>query len=207
MVAVPQRSSLTPAQYLARERRAEYRSEFVNGEIVAMAGGTRTHGRISISLARLVGNHLAGAPGEPFGSDMRVSVADAEAYFYPDLSVACGPVFEDADQDTLVNPTVIVEVLSPSTEAFDRGAKFQHCRRLASLQDYMLVSQERPLVEVFSRQGEQWLLTTYGGLDGVAEVPAIGARLPLREIYERVEWPAGGSLPAPSEPEQSEEAG
>ncbi len=207
MAAAAQRRGLTPAEYLALERRAEFRSEFVNGDIVAMAGGTRTHGRISISLARILGNHLAGAPCEPFGADMRVSVSQTGGYFYPDLSVACGPVFEDTDQDTLVNPKVIVEVLSPSTEAYDRGAKFQHYRRLESLQDYVLVSQDRPLVEVFSRQGEQWLLTTYGSLDEVAAVPSIGARLLLRDIYERVEWPEGGSLPASREPEQSEESG
>ena len=126
--------SFTPAEYLALERAADAKSEYLDGEIVAMTGGSRAHSLIAANLVRELGNALRERPCEVYGSDLRVSVALAGLYAYPDVTVVCGqPTFTDDERDTLENPTVIVEVLSPSTEGLDRGAKFTRYRRLPSL--------------------------------------------------------------------------
>lgn len=180
---------LTPAEYLAQERAAEYRSEYLGGEVFAMAGANRHHNLISLNLGAELRAQLRRRPCEVYTNDMRVKVAPSGLYAYPDVVVACGkPAFEDSSVDTLLNPTVIFEVLSSSTEAFDRGEKFSHYRRLGSLTDYLLISQDRPRVEHYRRQeGGFWLFSEIEGLDARLVLESIGVELSLQEIYERVE--------------------
>lgn len=180
---------LTPAEYLAQERAAENRSEYLAGEVFAMAGASRWHNLISVNLTARLHARLSGRPCEVYSTDMRVKVSSSGLYAYPDVVVACGkPTFEDSSIDTLLNPTVIFEVLSSSTEAFDRGEKFGHYRRLGSLTDYLLISQDRPRIEHYRRQeGGFWLFSEVEGLDAQLRLESIGVELALREIYERVE--------------------
>ena len=178
---------VTAEEYLARERRAETKSEYLDGRIVAMAGASRTHNFIVGDVFGELREQLRGTPCELFASDMRVRIPATGRYVYPDVVVACGDIqFEDAAVDTLLTPVVIVEVLSPATEAYDRGEKFAHYRTLPSLQEYVLVGADRPSVEHYLRQGEQWLLTAVTDLDGVVQLPTIGCALRLRDIYQRV---------------------
>ncbi|MDQ7784954.1 MAG: Uma2 family endonuclease [Desulfomonilaceae bacterium] len=187
-LASPQ-SRCSPEQYLALERQAEYKSEFVNGMIIAMAGASRSHSLIVVNLSREVSRQLLGRPCETYSSDMRVKVSNTGLYTYPDLVAVCGEVrFDDEHADTLLNPTVIVEVLSPSTEAYDRGEKFAHYRRLESLQEYVLVSQDKVRIESYVRQGAQWLLSEVSGLDGTVRLESIGCDLVLRDVYDKVRF-------------------
>lgn len=158
-----------------------------------MSCASREHNIIKTNMVTALGSQLRGRPWETYSSDMRVKVSPTGLYTYPDVVVACGDVhFEDTQVDTLTNPTVIVEVLSPSTEAYDRGEKFAHYRRLPTLTDYLLISQERMRIEHFVRHGEQWLLTEISDPDGVVEIVSIGCRLALRSIYDRIEFPEAG---------------
>lgn len=183
------KSRYTAEEYLARERKAEYKSEFVNGMIVAMAGANRSHSLILVNLSREVSRQLLGRPCETYTSDMRVRVSPTGLYTYPDLVAVCGEaLFDDEHLDTLLNPTVIVEVLSPSTEAYDRGEKFAHYRRLESLREYVLVSQDKVRIESYVRQGAQWLLSEAGGLDDTVKLESIGCDLVLRDIYDKVRF-------------------
>ena len=194
MSAASRPSFVTPEEYLALERAATHaKHEFVNGRIYALAGGSRAHNTIAINLARIVSTQLRGRACQAFGSDMRVKVASTGMYTYPDLVVACGePRFEDGQVDTLLDPTLIVEILSPTTEAYDRGDKFAHYRRMGSLQEYVLVAQHRMLVERFTRQGDAWAFSAVSEPGTVVELPSIGCTLALDEVYERVEFPADG---------------
>jgi Uma2 family endonuclease len=180
----------TPQQYLALEREAEYKSELINGQIYAMSGASREHNLIAGNVFGELRSQLKGRPCEAYTSDMRVEVSPTGMYTYPDVTVVCNsPRFEDDHVDTLLNPSVIVEVLSPSTEAYDRGEKFAHYRRLDSLTDYLLVSQDKARVEHFVRHGtrrNQWVLTEISGLDGVLRLASIGCDVSLSEIYARV---------------------
>ncbi len=144
----------TPEQYLALDRKADYKSEYINGHVIAMAGASRRHNLIAGNLYREVSQQLRGRPCEAYISDMRVKVGLTGLYTYPDVVMVCGDIhFEDGDNDTLLNPTAIVEVLSTSTEAYDRGEKFAHYRRLESLQEYLLVAQDKVRIEYYVRQG------------------------------------------------------
>ena len=176
----------TPEQYLALERKADFKSEFCNGFIVAMSGATRFHNLAAGNLFREISGQLKGGPCEAYIADMRVRVTRTGLYTYPDIVAVCGePQLLDSEFDTLLNPTLIVEVLSPSTEAYDRGAKFRHYRRLESLHEYVLISQDRAIVERFARRGEDWVLTEWRGLDAVLLLDSVGCEVPLREIYDR----------------------
>ena len=192
MPALP-KTYYTSDQYLALERAADYKSELVNGQIYAMSGASREHILIATNLIREISTQLKGKPCETYGSDMRVMVSPTGTYTYPDITVACGdPSFEDGHVDTLLNPTVIIEVLSPSTEAYDRGEKFAHYRELASLSDYVLVSQDKALVEHFVRHPDDpdlWAFTAISGLDAVLQLPSIGCHVALSDIYDRVTLP------------------
>src|SRR5437867_3079283 len=150
---------LKEAEYLAIERRAEFKSEFFDGEMFAMAGGTPAHSLIATNLAREFGNLLKTHPCTAYNSDLRVKIEATGLHTYPDLSVVCGPLrFADQEQDTIVNPVLVAEVLSDSTEAYDRGKKFEHYQQVPTLREYLLVSQTEPRVEQFIRQdGGQWL--------------------------------------------------
>jgi len=182
----------SPADYLALERSAESKSEYIDGVIVAMAGASHEHSLIAANLIGELRTALRRQPCEVHGSDLRVSVLTGALYTYPDVTVVCGePTFEDAAADTLTNPTVIVEVLSPTTEAYDRGEKFARYRRLPSLRTYILVSQDRPRVEWYTRGESGWLLHEAIGLDGAVELAALDCMLALAEIYAKVPFPAG----------------
>ena len=189
MSAVP-KPFLTPQEYLSRERRAETKSEYLRGEMFAMSGASREHNLIVGNVSRELGQQLRQRPCEVYQADMRVKVSPTGLYTYPDVTVVCGePQFEDAEVDTLLNPTVLVEVLSPSTADYDRGGKFAHYRRLASLQEYVLISQDGPLVEHYVRQdSDQWLLTEQRGLEDMLVLPSIGCRIPLAEIYLKIRF-------------------
>lgn len=180
----------TAKEYLELERQAEYKSEFVDGEIFALAGATRAHNLIALNCGAELRQHLKGGPCETYTSDMRVQLADSTRYTYPDVVVVCGRgEFTDEERDTLTNPTVLIEILSPSTESYDRGEKFQHYRKLTSLQTYVLISQRRPLVEIYERQADDaWLLEEYSSLEANAPLPNINCELLLREVYDRIDF-------------------
>ncbi|MDQ2805529.1 MAG: Uma2 family endonuclease [Chloroflexota bacterium] len=180
----------TPEEYLALERAAEYKSEYLDGAIFAMSGASERHNVIAFNIARQLGNELEERPCRVYINDMRVRVAATGLYTYPDVSVVCGPrEFADDQQDTLLNPTVIVEVLSPSTEKYDRGLKFAHYWRLPSLTDYVLVAQDQLRVEHFQRQGNGWFVTAFTSLDETLRLAALDTDLPLAAIYRNVEFP------------------
>ncbi len=182
---------LTPQEYLARERVADFRSEFYRGEMFAMAGASWAHTLIKDNLARLAGNQLEGGPGRVLTSDLRVKVSATGLYTYPDLVIVCDePHFEDNMFDTLLNPRIVVEVLSDSTEKYDRGTKFAHYRQLPSVQEYVLVSQDRPLVERYVRQDDAtWLLTVFSNPAQTFAFGSVDVQVALAEIYRRVAFP------------------
>jgi Uma2 family endonuclease len=152
-------SLYTAEEYLRLERQAEYKSEFINGEIIAMGGASPAHIVISMNLAGILYNQLRRRPCMSFNNDMKVRVTETGLYAYPDLSALCGkPQFADDAADVLLNPSVVIEILSPSTESYDRGAKSAHYRRLGSLEEYVLISQDGPRLEHYRRQPSgQWL--------------------------------------------------
>lgn len=178
---------LTAEEYLALERAAEIKSEYFDGSLVAMTGATRPHVLVTVNLVRELSQQLRGRACELYALDMRVRITEANMYAYPDLVVVCGePTFEDDEGDVLLNPTLVLEVLSPSTEGYDRGLKFARYRQRTSLQEYVLVAQDRAHVERFSREGDHWLLTEVAGLDSTIELTSIGCTLALREVYDKV---------------------
>lgn len=186
----------TPEEYLVRERKAQYRSEYVDGRAYAMAGASRAHNLVAGNVFAELRAQLRGRPCEAYVSDMRVKVSHTGLYTYPDVVAVCGePRFEDGHVDTLLNPTLIVEVLSESTEGYDRGEKFSHYRRLESMREYVLVAQDRVRVEHFARQGEHWMLAEISDPDGVLALPSLDCTVSVRGIYERVEFPNAGDLP------------
>lgn len=182
----------SPQEYLSRERLSPVRHEYHDGEIFAMAGASREHNLIAVNLSREVGNQILDRPCESYVSDMRVWIEATGLYTYPDLVVVCGePRFQDGELDTLLNPMVIAEILSPTTEAYDRGLKFGHYRRIPSLREYVLISQDRMLVERYTRQGEDWLLTELTGPDQVLRLESIGCEVVLGRIYAKVQLAQG----------------
>ncbi|HLF83648.1 MAG TPA: Uma2 family endonuclease [Blastocatellia bacterium] len=178
---------LTPEEYLAIERRSEFKSEYFDGEMFAMAGGSKRHNLVAGNINRILGTQLLERDCNVYNSDMRVKITSVGKYTYPDASVACADEqFEDEDEDTLLNPIVIIEVLSKSTEAYDRGKKWEHYQRLDSLRDYLLVSQT-PRAEQFTRQrGGTWSYTEYVGELDVIDIKSIGCSLALRDIYAKL---------------------
>ena len=180
---------LTPEDYLAIERSAEFKSEYFDGEIFAMAGASRAHNSIVLNTGSEIRQHLKNRSCKAYVNDMRVKVNPTGLYAYPDVIVVCGKEqFEDTHLDTLLNPTLIIEVLSDSTEAYDRGRKFEHYRHLDSLVEYVLIAQQRPHIESYRRQPDhQWLLTECSGLDATLRLQSIDCDLALAEIYAKVE--------------------
>jgi len=183
-------SKLTEEQYLALERAAEFKSEFVDGEMFAMAGASNAHGLIQGNLFGELYLALRGSTCRPFGSDSRVRVS-SRAYLYPDVSVVCGKQQSAGeDRDILINPVAIFEVLSPSTEKYDRGLKFQLYRTIDSLKDYLLLNQEGVLVEQFTRRPDGiWTLRDCRGPDEELKIDSIGVAIPLQRIYDQVDIP------------------
>jgi Uma2 family endonuclease len=188
---------LTPEQYLEIERQAQYKSEFLKGEMFAMAGemfamagaGER-HNRLVWNLIASLDRSLRSGPYQGYPSDMRVHVTATSLFTYPDVVVVCGePQFLDDRRDTLLNPTLIVEVLSPSTEAYDRGRKFEHYRSIASVREYLLVASDRIHVDLYARQDSgQWLLTSASEPEEAIELKSVGCRLGVSDLYEKVEF-------------------
>src|SRR5947208_1446546 len=189
MSAVP-KTKLTPAEYLAIERKAAFKSEFYRGEMFAMAGASEEHCLIKDNLAAEVRSQLRGKC-RVVTSDLRVKVDATGLYTYPDVVIYCDkPQFEDDVLDTLLNPRAVVEVLSDSTEKYDRGTKFRHYRQIPSLQEYVLVAQDRPLVERYVRQADgSWLLTVFEGPSSTFTFTSIPVRIPFSEIYNGVKFP------------------
>jgi Uma2 family endonuclease len=178
---------LTIQEYLALERQAETKSDYLDGEMFAMSGASRKHNLIGVNIASSLHQQLSGRACEVYANDMRVRTP-GDLLTYPDVVAVCGdPRFEDDEVDTLLNPTLIVEVLSKSTEAYDRVTKLDHYRTIPSLMEIVLVAQDRPRVEHWRRQGDgQWLVEEVEDLGRTIELASIQCRLPLAAIYQRV---------------------
>jgi Uma2 family endonuclease len=179
---------VSPEEYLRLERQAEYKSEYVNGEIFAMTGASRKHNLVAGNTFGELRQQLKGRQCQAYVSDMRVKVTATGLYTYPDVVVVCGePSFEDGYVDTLLNPTLLVEVLSPSTERYDRIAKSSYYRTLESLAEHLLVAQDEVRLEQYVKQPNgQWLLFECTSLDNVVELASIGCSLNLRDVYDKV---------------------
>lgn len=196
MSAVP-KPRYSPEEYLALERASETRHEFYRGEIFAMAGASESHNLASGNLFVAVQSALRDKPCRTYTHDMRVFASESRDYVYPDIVVACPPIeFKDDKRDTLLNPQVVIEVLSPTTESYDRGKKFDLYRQSDSLKQYVLVAQDEPHVMSYIRQsdGVAWLLTPLEGLAAILDFPTLGISVPLSEIYRNVEFPPPLSL-------------
>ena len=180
---------LTPEEYLTWERKQPFKNEYHNGQIIAMSGASRSHNRITLDIATQINNQLMESECEVFASEMRVRTSPEVSYFYPDVIVVCGePRFEDDTFDTLLNPIIVIEVLSPSTAAFDRGEKFEHYKQLASLQEYILISQDSVRVEHYQRESTQWTHNRLQRLEDTLSLTSIECEVPLRAIYRRVRF-------------------
>ena len=180
---------LTAEEYLEIERKAEYKSEYYQGEMFAMAGASEAHNLLVWNLIRELGQQLRSRPCHAYPSDMRVRVSPAGLYTYPDVVVVCGErQFLTEQKDTLLNPTLLVEVLSPSTEAYDRGRKFDHYKSIESLGQYLLVATDRIHADLFTRQADgSWLLTSASRMEDSLDLQSVGCRLTLADLYEKVE--------------------
>ena len=204
MTAITQESRrMTVAEYLVAEESAEVKSEYWRGEVFAMAGSQPEHAEITANFSGEARQRLKGRGCRAWSPDLRVK-SGSGLYTYPDLAILCGPPqYEQLPGQgirTLVNPTVLVEILSDSTEARDRGFKFEQYCTLPSLQQYVLVHQRQPRVEVFTRQADdQWRLKFIVGLDAAVELTSVGATIPMSEIYAGIEFPppiAPGGAPS-----------
>jgi Uma2 family endonuclease len=182
----------TIAEYLQLEEKAVDRHEFHDGEILAMSGGTYGHSRINAQAMIALGNRLKGKACHPLDSNMRVRIPGRRNYIYPDISVVCGkPKFDpdDPKRTTIINPRVVVEVLSESTESYDRGAKFDLYRQIPTLEEYVLVSQDQPLVETYQRRDQgEWLFKAWKGLKMTVKLRSLKINVPLAEVYSGVEF-------------------
>ena len=197
-MSTAEKRRLTAAEYLAIESTSEIRHEFLDGEMFAMSGGSLWHNLIKDNFARAVANRLSGGTYRVVTSDQRLKVDATGLYTYPDVLVFCGPpVMEDGVHHTLTNASLVAEVLSNSTEKYDRGLKFSHYRRLDTLQEYLLIAQDRFSVEVFQRQdagsssagSDAWLLSAAAEREAEVRLSSLGITVPLAEIYAGVEFP------------------
>ena len=190
-MALPQaKLYISPEDYLAFERQSDERHEYDNGRIYAMAGESLSHSRININVAREVSGFLKGKRCEALSLNMKVAVTKAGKYFYPDLSVVCDePLFYDHRRDVLLNPTVVIEVLSPSTEKTDLSEKQVYYLQIASLTDYIIIAQDRPLVRHYTRHDDgQWLFSIINDLTQSVTIKSLDFTLSLADIYDRIEF-------------------
>ncbi|HXH95512.1 MAG TPA: Uma2 family endonuclease [Thermoanaerobaculia bacterium] len=188
-MSLPEPSLLTPEEYLDIERKSEIRSEYINGRMIAMWGASWRHSIVSGNLFRELSSQLRGKACEAHTNDLRVKVSPTGMYTYPDIVALCGEAeLEDEHLDTLLNPSVIIEVLSDSTEAYDRGEKFAHYRRIDSLREYVLVSQNKIRIELFRRDADQWIFSEVTGPDAVLHLESIDCHVAVSTIYEKVEF-------------------
>jgi len=181
---------LSPTEYLEQDRQAQHKSEYFQGQMFAMAGASPQHVLIVTNLVRELSQKLKGRPCRVYSSDLRLRVAPTGLYTYPDVMVVCGEAqFADDQKDTVMNPVLIIEVLSESTRDYDRGQKFQHYRTLPSLIEYLTVARDVPHIEHWIRQPEnRWLLAEFSGLNQSLHLASIGCVLPSSEVYEKIEW-------------------
>lgn len=190
MSTVP-KQFITPEQYLYRERNAEFRSEYFRGEMFAMAGASANHNLIVGNCVQNIGQQLKKKPCRVYPSDLKLRIQATGLYTYPDLSVVCGePQLESDHGDVLLNPVVLIEVLSDSTEAYDRGKKFEHYRTIPSLKHYVLIAQDRHSIDCFSLNPDgSWSLTACQTLTGMVELATIDSQLSAVEVYDKVVFP------------------
>lgn len=177
---------LTEEEYLKLDRESELRNEFYDGYMYAMSGGTIRHAAIIGNLTSALHGALRDKSCTVMSSDLRVRIS-GKFYTYPDIAVACDPI-QAAGKDTLLNPILLIEVLSPSSENRDRGFKFDQYCQIESLQEYALVSQSEPRVQVFRRSAGEWIFSSFAGLDATCRLESAGASIPLAEIYHRIEF-------------------
>ena len=190
MSALPNRK-LTAAEYLDIERRAEFKSEFFDGEMFAMAGASRHHNFVNENLSGELHARLKGGRCRTLSRDQRVRIERTGLYCYPDLVIVCGtPEYAVEDPDTLINPRAIIEVLSDSTERYDRTTKYRHYQKLPSVTEYILVSQDEPLCERFTRLADgTWTVTSFVGLDSILVLTSVPVEIPLADIFNGVTFP------------------
>ncbi len=187
MVALPDRLLMTYEEYLAWESTQEMRHEFCDGEVIAMAGGNRNHNRVSLNFSKILDNALADRSCEVYIADVKVQVQPRRKYFYPDVVVTCDE--RDRHEPQVVSfPCLIVEVISPSTEGFDRGFKFSQYRSFETLQEYVLVQVEQPIVEVFQRNDQgQWVFFEYGISDRLF-LKSVNVELAISDLYRQIQF-------------------
>jgi Uma2 family endonuclease len=181
---------VTPEEYLADERLSETRSEYLDGGVFPMPGGSLNHNQITLNLALELGTQLRTTPCRVLWMDLKVRMPDSRKFCYPDLVVVCAELqFHDDRKDVILNPDLVVEVLSPSTEAFDRGAKFRAYQTMESLKEYLLVSQGKPLIEQYLRNDDgEWRYRAAEGLESALTLPSIGCTLNLGAVYDKVDF-------------------
>lgn len=183
---------ITQEEYLHHEKEAEFRSEYFRGEMFAMAGASANHNLILLNAGASLREQLKKKLCRVYPSDLKLRIEATGLYTYPDLSVVCGePQLETNGGDVLLNPVVLVEVLSDSTEAYDRGKKFEHYRTIPSLKHYVLVAHDRHSIDCFSRKSDgSWILTSCQSLNGRIDLDAIDSQLDAAEVYDKVVFPA-----------------
>jgi Uma2 family endonuclease len=188
-MALQPQTWLSPEEYLAVERQAACKSEYVAGEMFAMAGASRRHNLIVANVIRVLGNQLLASPCNVYPSDMRLKIPRTGRYTYPDITVACAEEqFEDEHRDTLLNPVVIIEVWSESTEAYDRGKKFEDYQRLESLVEYILIAQDHYSVERYVRQDQRtWIYSVFQSREDMVALSTIGCQLVLQDVYAKID--------------------
>ncbi len=179
---------MTVSEYLAKEQQAEFKSEFYNGEVFAMAGGSREYNRVKENLVGELFARLKGGDCQTYSSDQRVLVEATGLYTYPDIVIVCGSgTYDPLDRDTLTNPVAIIEALSPSTERYDRGAKFRNYQQIKSLTEYLLVAQDEPVCERYVRQSDgSWALVSFVGLTAVLALTSVPVQIPLVDVYSGI---------------------
>jgi len=194
MTAMDALKTVTPEEYLRLERAWPDKHEYRDGRIVAMTGPSKDHNRVTFDLARHLAAQLEDGRCELFVNDMRVRLPVTNSYVYPNVVVVCGePAFEDASLDTLLNPTVVIEVLSPSTERYDRAEKFAAYRTLPSIQAIVLVAQDQVAIETFERRGDVWAIDRIADLADALRLEALGCAVALADVYRRVNVADGGA--------------
>ena len=181
---------ITPEEYLEIERNSQFKSDYYNGEMFGLAGASYAHNKITRNISKFIGNQLTDGSCEEFQSDLKVKELESNLFTYPDIVVVCGePEFYDEEKDVITNPTLIIEVLSKSTENYDRGFKFELYRRIKSLKDYFLVSQEKISIEYYSRNpDESWTLKEFHDLKQTINIESIKCSLSLKEVYHKIKF-------------------